>query len=143
MTFSHIDDTGAARMVDVGEKAIVRRTAVAEGEVRMAPETVTLYITDMARERDLKASTIQRRLASNSAWHKRAGAARRGGGGPGQRPARVAKALGLRAHAQGVPARFELGAALAIGVAQVAAWVDVEREVAALPGGQRLFVEVL
>ena len=38
-----------------------------------APETVTLYITDMARARDLKASTIQRRLASISAWHKRAG----------------------------------------------------------------------
>lgn len=38
-----------------------------------APETVALYITDMARERDLKASTIQRRLASISAWHKRAG----------------------------------------------------------------------
>ncbi len=42
MTFSHIDDTGAARMVDVGEKAVVRRTAVAAGEVRMAPETVGL-----------------------------------------------------------------------------------------------------
>jgi integrase len=38
-----------------------------------APETVTLYITDMASERGLKASTIQRRLASISAWHKRAG----------------------------------------------------------------------
>ncbi len=38
-----------------------------------APETVALYITDMASERDLKASTIQRRLASISAWHKRAG----------------------------------------------------------------------
>ena len=38
-------------------------------------ETLTLYITDMAREapegRDLKVSTIQRRLASISAWHKR------------------------------------------------------------------------
>ena len=42
MTFSHIDDTGAARMVDVGEKSVVRRTAVAAGEVRMAPETVGL-----------------------------------------------------------------------------------------------------
>lgn len=40
-----------------------------------APETVTLYIADMARERDLKASTIQRRLAPISAWHKRAGLA--------------------------------------------------------------------
>ena len=42
MTFSHLDDTGAARMVDVGEKAVVRRTAVAAGYVRMAPETVGL-----------------------------------------------------------------------------------------------------
>jgi cyclic pyranopterin phosphate synthase len=42
MTFSHIDDTGAARMVDVGGKSIVRRTAVAMGHVRMASETVGL-----------------------------------------------------------------------------------------------------
>lgn len=42
MTFSHIDDKGAARMVDVGEKAVIRRTAVAEGAVRMSPETVAL-----------------------------------------------------------------------------------------------------
>ena len=42
MTFSHLDDTGAARMVDVGEKAVVRRTATASGHVRMAPETVGL-----------------------------------------------------------------------------------------------------
>ena len=42
-----------------------------------SPETVTLYITDMAKEepagRGLKVSTIERRLASISAWHKRAG----------------------------------------------------------------------
>lgn len=38
-----------------------------------APETVALYITDMARERRLKTSTIERRLASISAWHRRAG----------------------------------------------------------------------
>ncbi|QIN83398.1 cyclic pyranopterin monophosphate synthase MoaC [Rubrobacter tropicus] len=42
MTFSHIDDTGAARMVDVGEKDVVRRTAVAAGFVGMSPETVGL-----------------------------------------------------------------------------------------------------
>lgn len=40
--FSHLDREGAARMVDVGEKEIVRRTAVAGGRVRMAPETVEL-----------------------------------------------------------------------------------------------------
>jgi cyclic pyranopterin phosphate synthase len=40
--FSHIDDEGAARMVDVGSKGVVRRTATAAGFVRMAPETVAL-----------------------------------------------------------------------------------------------------
>ena len=39
---SHLDHEGAARMVDVGEKAGVRRTAVAAGSVRMSPETVEL-----------------------------------------------------------------------------------------------------
>jgi cyclic pyranopterin monophosphate synthase len=42
MTFSHLDSEGAARMVDVGEKAVVRRSAVAGGFVRMAPETIAL-----------------------------------------------------------------------------------------------------
>ncbi|PLS87101.1 MAG: hypothetical protein CYG60_03710, partial [Actinobacteria bacterium] len=36
-------------------------------------ETVTLYITDLAQERGLKTATIERRLASVSAWHKRHG----------------------------------------------------------------------
>jgi cyclic pyranopterin monophosphate synthase len=40
--FSHLDREGAARMVDVGEKAVVRRTAVAAGNVNMSPETVEL-----------------------------------------------------------------------------------------------------
>ena len=40
--FSHLDHEGAARMVDVGEKAVVRRAATAAGRVRMAPETVAL-----------------------------------------------------------------------------------------------------
>ncbi len=40
--FSHLDEEGAARMVDVGEKDVIRRTATAAGRVRMAPETVEL-----------------------------------------------------------------------------------------------------
>jgi cyclic pyranopterin phosphate synthase len=40
--FSHLDREGAARMVDVGEKAVIRRTAVAAGSVRMSLETVEL-----------------------------------------------------------------------------------------------------
>ena len=40
--FSHLDEEGAARMVDVGVKAVIRRTATATGSVRMSPETVEL-----------------------------------------------------------------------------------------------------
>jgi cyclic pyranopterin monophosphate synthase len=36
---SHVDDSGAVRMVDVGGKEPMRRRAVARAEVRMAAET--------------------------------------------------------------------------------------------------------
>jgi len=38
---SHVDETGAVRMVDVGAKEPMRRRAVARAEVRMAPETAS------------------------------------------------------------------------------------------------------
>ena len=38
--FSHVDASGAVRMVDVGAKSVQRRRAVARALVRMAPETV-------------------------------------------------------------------------------------------------------
>ena len=37
--FTHLDEQGRARMVDVGEKSASRRTAVAEGRVYMQRET--------------------------------------------------------------------------------------------------------
>lgn len=37
---THVDETGAARMVDVGDKRDTRRVATAECFVRMAPATV-------------------------------------------------------------------------------------------------------
>jgi cyclic pyranopterin phosphate synthase len=37
---SHVDESGAVRMVDVGSKPMSRRRAVAHAFVRMAPETV-------------------------------------------------------------------------------------------------------
>ncbi len=40
--FSHLDREGAARMVDVGGKEVVRRTAVAAGVIRMSRATVEL-----------------------------------------------------------------------------------------------------
>ena len=37
---SHVDESGAVRMVDVGGKPLSRRRAVARAEVLMSPETV-------------------------------------------------------------------------------------------------------
>jgi len=39
---THIDETGAARMVDVGAKAISERVAVASAVITMRPETLSL-----------------------------------------------------------------------------------------------------
>jgi len=39
---THLDDKGAARMVDVSGKAVTRRKAVARGRISMAPETLAL-----------------------------------------------------------------------------------------------------
>jgi cyclic pyranopterin monophosphate synthase len=38
--FTHIGPTGAVRMVDVSQKPVSRRTAVAKGHIRMQPATV-------------------------------------------------------------------------------------------------------
>jgi cyclic pyranopterin phosphate synthase len=50
---SHIDETGAARMVDVGDKAETRREATASGRVRMAPETLALIRSGEAKKGDV------------------------------------------------------------------------------------------
>lgn len=43
---THLDETGAARMVDVADKAVTTRVAVAGGAVRMAAETLALITGD-------------------------------------------------------------------------------------------------
>ncbi len=40
MEFSHIDESGQVTMVDVSNKPIVKRTAIAKGTIFMAPETI-------------------------------------------------------------------------------------------------------
>jgi len=42
VSLSHVDEAGRARMVDVTGKPVTRRTAVAEGRVRMSPEAFAL-----------------------------------------------------------------------------------------------------
>ena len=52
---THFDETGRARMVDVSEKALTSREAVAEGFVRMAPETLALALAGEGRKGDVRA----------------------------------------------------------------------------------------
>jgi len=50
---THIDQGGAARMVDVSEKAATERIAVAEGRVRMSKSTLDLVLSGNAKKGDV------------------------------------------------------------------------------------------
>ena len=50
---THIDQTGAANMVDVGAKDETERQAVAEGSVRMNLETLALILEGNAAKGDV------------------------------------------------------------------------------------------
>ncbi|MFN3482418.1 MAG: cyclic pyranopterin monophosphate synthase MoaC [Rhabdaerophilum calidifontis] len=50
---THLDDSGAASMVDVGDKAASAREALAEGRVAMAPATLALILSGMAKKGDV------------------------------------------------------------------------------------------
>lgn len=51
--FSHFDDSGASRMVDVSGKAVTQRFARASGRVRMAAETMQLIRDRQASKGDV------------------------------------------------------------------------------------------
>ncbi len=50
---SHFDDQGQAHMVDVSDKAVTSRSAVAEGQVVMAPQTLALVRAGSAEKGDV------------------------------------------------------------------------------------------
>lgn len=52
---THIDEMGRARMVDVSDKAVTTREAVAEGFVRMTPETLALAESGEGKKGDVRA----------------------------------------------------------------------------------------
>jgi len=52
---THIDADGRARMVDVSDKPSTDREAVAEGFVRLAPETLELALSGGGRKGDVRA----------------------------------------------------------------------------------------
>jgi cyclic pyranopterin phosphate synthase len=53
---THIDDSGRARMVDVSDKPVTAREAVAAGLVRMAPETLALALGGQGKKGDVRAA---------------------------------------------------------------------------------------
>ena len=52
---THFDETGAAVMVDVSDKDITSRTAIARGAVEMAPETLAMIVEGRAKKGDVLA----------------------------------------------------------------------------------------
>jgi len=53
---THLDETGAAQMVDVSDKAVTHRTAIAEGAVRMEAETLRLIMRGQTAKGDVLAT---------------------------------------------------------------------------------------
>ena len=50
---THFDDSGAAHMVDVSDKDVTHRVAVAEGRITMAAETLALITEGRAKKGDV------------------------------------------------------------------------------------------
>ena len=50
---SHVDESGKANMVDVSDKAVTSREAVAVSDVRMKPETLELIINNEMKKGDV------------------------------------------------------------------------------------------
>lgn len=48
--FTHIDDAGNARMVDVGDKAVTQRVATAKCVVVMQPRTLEMIVNNQAKK---------------------------------------------------------------------------------------------
>ena len=53
---THVNARGEARMVDVGEKAVTRREAIAESVVVMRPETLAMIADNLAPKGDVFAT---------------------------------------------------------------------------------------
>jgi cyclic pyranopterin phosphate synthase len=53
---SHLDDQGQAHMVDVSDKDVTSRTAIAEGFISMSAETLALIETGTAKKGDVLAT---------------------------------------------------------------------------------------
>ncbi len=53
MALTHFDDKGQAQMVDVSDKAVTARLAVAENHIKMLPETLEMITEGRAKKGDV------------------------------------------------------------------------------------------
>lgn len=53
LMLTHFDAKGQAHMVDVGDKADTRRTAIAQGRIVMNPETLSIVLSGSAKKGDV------------------------------------------------------------------------------------------
>ena len=53
MSLTHFNKQGEAHMVDVGDKAVTQREAVAEGRIHMQPATLALILSGDAKKGDV------------------------------------------------------------------------------------------
>ena len=53
---THLDESGAARMVDIADKVVTSRVATAAGSVWMKPETLKLLLAGEAKKGDVLAA---------------------------------------------------------------------------------------
>jgi cyclic pyranopterin phosphate synthase len=68
-TFTHIDESGRPRMVDVGEKADTQREASARGEVLMRPETLAAIREGRLAKGDVLATAqVAAVMAAKRTW---------------------------------------------------------------------------
>ncbi len=51
--FTHFDEKGSATMVDVSEKDVTSRVAVARGAVEMSPQTLSMIVEGRAKKGDV------------------------------------------------------------------------------------------
>ncbi len=69
MSLTHIDDNGAARMVDVGEKEVTRRSASAQAVMSMQPQTLSLILSgDMPKGDVFACARIAGIMAAKRTW---------------------------------------------------------------------------
>ncbi len=66
---THLDETGAARMVDVGDKALTHRIARAESFIRMRPQTLALILSGGHKKGDVLAvARVAGIMAAKKTW---------------------------------------------------------------------------